>query len=390
MMKDPHRIPGVRAWDTITNPKLRWENNLSRFSEAVFPVAHKPKFHLSSDERFFCIGSCFARNVEEHLIFNGLKVLSRRISIPKTEWSGRPNGITNKFTSASILNEIEWLDHSAKFGAEFFVEGSGGWLDLQLSPGARPVTLARAIERRRYMTEEYFARIHQADVIVITLGLDEVWVDQRSGLRLNGPPPPPTVRQNPAQYVVEITNYEQNLQALEAMHRKLGDLRPGLRYVITVSPVAMDVSFSGLDPAIATTRAKSLLRTVAQHFADAHDDVDYFPSYEMVNFSARSVAYAQDCRHVTDRAVSAVIGYFIESYLKRASSSPVGFTELGYLEANPDVDEAVRSGALESGFEHWIAHGRREGRRLTPESGPTPLMVRAGAVGPPQANSEDA
>ncbi len=383
MITDVLRIPGMLAWETVaTNPKLRWENNLSRFSEAVFPVAHKPKFCLSPDERFFCLGSCFARNLEEHLIFNGLKVLSRRICIPKTEWPARPNGITNKFTTASIVNEIEWLARPVNFGADFFIENAGGWSDLQLSPGARPVILDRAIERRRYLTEEYFARIHQAEVIVITLGLDEVWLDQRSGLRLNAPPPLKTVRQDPARYVVEITNYEQNLQALETMHQTLGMLRPGLRYVITVSPMPMDVSFSGLDPAVATTRAKSLLRTVAQHFADAHDDVDYFPSYEIVNFSSRSVAYAPDCRHVTDRAVSSIIGYFMESYMKCASSSPAGFTELGYLEANPDVDEAVRSGVLESGFEHWIAHGRREGRRLTPENGPTDLMIAAGAVNP--------
>jgi hypothetical protein len=380
-MEDGYRIPGQTAWETAaTNPKLRWENDLSRFSEAVFTIAHKPKFCLSGDERFFCLGSCFARNLEEHLIFNGLKVLSRRICIPKTEWPFRPNGITNKFTTASIVNEIKWLERPVKLGPDFFVENSGGWSDLQLSPGAGPVTLDRAIERRRYLTEEYFARIHQSDIIVVTLGLDEVWMDQRTGLRLNAPPPLKAVRQDPARYVVEITNYEQNLQALEAMHRTLGRLRPGLRYVITVSPVPMDLSFLGLDPAVATTRAKSLLRTVAQHFADTHDDVDYFPSYEIVNFTSRSVAYAPDCRHVTDRVVSSVIGNFMESYMNRTSSSPPGFTELGYLEANPDVDEAVRKGALESGFEHWITHGRREGRRLTPENGPTAMMIAGGAV----------
>ncbi len=380
-MIEGYRIPGVTAWETVAaNPRLRWENDLARFSEAVFPIAHRPKFSLAPEQRFFCLGSCFARNLEEHLIFNGLNVLSRRICIPKTEWPARPNGITNKFTTASIVNEIDWLVHPARFGEDFFIPSSSGWIDLQLSPGARPVTLARAIERRCYLTEEYFARIRQADVIVITLGLDEVWLDQRSGLRLNAPPPLKTVRQNPGQYVVEITNYEQNLDALESMHRTLGIFRPGLSYVITVSPMPMELSFSGLDPAVASTRAKSMLRTVAQHFADAHDDVDYFPSYEMVNFSPRSIAYAPDCRHVTDRAVSSVIGHFIESYMGRASNSPAGFTELGYLEANPDVDEAVRSGVLESGFEHWIAHGRQEGRRLTPESGPTPLMIAAGAV----------
>src|SRR5258708_7961446 len=103
----PNLISGLLAWETVVrNPELRWENDLSRFLEAAVPVLHQPKFSISSNERFFCIGSCFARNVEEHLIYNGVQVLSKRICIPKQEWGSRPNGIVNKFTTASIINEI--------------------------------------------------------------------------------------------------------------------------------------------------------------------------------------------------------------------------------------------------------------------------------------------
>ena len=163
------------------------------------------------------------------------------------------------------------------------------------------------------------------------------------------------------------------------MHTLLAVLRPGLRYVITVSPVPIGVSFSGVDPAIATIRAKSMLRTAAQQFADAHDEVDYFPSYEMITFSPRPTAYAVDCRHVRNCAVNSVVGFFMETYLHQSSSSAPEFTELGYLEANPDVDEAVRSGELESGYEHWMKWGKKEGRPLMPQSGPSALMIQAGA-----------
>lgn len=38
-----------------------------------------------------------------------------------------------------------------------------------------------------------------------------------------------------------------------------------------------------------------------------------------------------------------------------------------YLAANPDVAEALREGRIRSAFEHYIFHGRAEGRKLAPE-----------------------
>ncbi len=70
---------------------------------------------------------------------------------------------------------------------------------------------------------------------------------------------------------------------------------------------------------------------------------------------------------------------FFRLYLK-SEIEPVLFTELGYLAANPDVEDAVRLENFSSGFEHWQLHGKAEGRLLTPEGGPTELMIAAGAV----------
>jgi SAM-dependent methyltransferase len=39
------------------------------------------------------------------------------------------------------------------------------------------------------------------------------------------------------------------------------------------------------------------------------------------------------------------------------------FDETGYLLANPDVATAVRNGSLKSGWQHFLQHGRIEGRR---------------------------
>jgi glycosyltransferase involved in cell wall biosynthesis len=41
------------------------------------------------------------------------------------------------------------------------------------------------------------------------------------------------------------------------------------------------------------------------------------------------------------------------------------FDEIAYFEVNPDVEAAVLSGSLSSGYEHWINHGQKEGRLRT-------------------------
>jgi hypothetical protein len=63
----------------------------------------------------------------------------------------------------------------------------------------------------------------------------------------------------------------------------------------------------------------------------------------------------------------------------RCAPVPAPFRELAYLEANLDVEAAVRRAEFGSGFEHWQMHGEREGRPLNPPDGPTPLMIAAGA-----------
>jgi len=45
-------------------------------------------------------------------------------------------------------------------------------------------------------------------------------------------------------------------------------------------------------------------------------------------------------------------------------STPAAFNEQLYLNANPDVVEAIAKGGVSSGLDHWLLYGRAEGRTL--------------------------
>jgi hypothetical protein len=340
---------------------MQWNKSVSRFDEFPVVIDHEPKFTLPADAKIFCIGSCFARNIEEHLIYNGLDVLSRRIISPKSEWAIRPNGIVNKFTTPSMLNEIEWAARPPTVTAEMFSVQAGLFHDLQLTPRAVGVSLERAIERRQYLSREYFSRVFDADAVVITLGLDECWFDSRTQLHLNAAPSYKAVRAEPKRYQVRALSFAQTLSALEAVRGKIMEAKPQARFVVTVSPVPLQTTFIGNDPAVSTMRAKSMLRTVAEVMAQAHDNVAYFPSYEMVMLSPRERAFQWDQIHVTDEVVGGVISRFVRLYLGRERVDD-GFREDDYLYANPDVETLVRAGQYASGYEHWNMVGKGEGR----------------------------
>lgn len=360
-------IDGRSAWSNVARSTAsKWSDVADRFRDEPVLVDHRPGFALPDGARFFCIGSCFARNIEEHLIYRGAEVLSKRVVSPKSEWPARANGFLNKFTTHSMLQELRWLEAPPTDPAAHLSETTDGWRDLHLTPGLPASSLERALERRAWLAEHYFPRIKQADVVLMTLGLNEAWRDLRSGILLNAAPSLWEVRRDPDRYALEITDVGQNIAALEEIRERLKRLNPDMKVVVTVSPVPMGATFSGNDVMVANNLSKSTLRAAVGAFEAVHDDVDYFPSYEIATLSSRSFAYGPDCLHVADRIVSQIMEKFMAAYLgeNHPRLAPDDFTELQYLDANPDVEDLVRSGEIASGFEHWLATGRHEGRAL--------------------------
>jgi GSCFA family protein len=349
------RIAGDQAWvQAGTSKHSRWKQIQPRFQADLMPVKHSPKFKLSPADQFFCLGSCFARNIEEHLIYRDISVLSKAIVCPREEWSARPNGLVNKFTTASMLNELDWISSSPSV-ENLLIEGERGWHDLQLAPPAPPVSLERAIARRRYLQTEYFPRIRRANVVILTLGLIEAWFDTKAGIYLNGAPSSWQTRKHQGRFHFEQLSIDANVHALQQIHARLNELAPGAKIIVTVSPVPLDLTFTNLDVTVANVYSKSVLRAAAEVFASSHDDVDYFPSYEMVVLSRREAAFSdRDFRHVKDDMVNEIVECFVLDYVGPLPRRFPDFIETQYLAENPDVEAAVRQGTLISAYHHWL------------------------------------
>ncbi|MGE5625980.1 MAG: GSCFA domain-containing protein [Bacillota bacterium] len=292
-----------------------------RLRQPRFAAVVKPTFHISKQDKLFAIGSCFARGIESALKARGFQVESAAKDFDRFSTVGDKKvtalGFTNKYTTYSMLNELGWaLDPAARFPEASLVDlDAKRCIDPHINPTLEVVDRAGTLERRRII-REVNARIRECRVVFLTLGLVEVWYDTLAEVHLNTTPTKEMQERFPGRYEFAATNYLQNLDNMERLYALLKQYgHPELQMVVTTSPVPLNATFTGQDIVVANTYSKSTLRAVAQDFAAAHDNVQYFPSYEIVMNSERDMAWEDDLRHVKGPMTNFVMDLFMRNFV---------------------------------------------------------------------------
>jgi hypothetical protein len=313
------------------NPHDRWSSSgeqsaEERIGRRIVVPAGRQSFTAGPGDTFFAIGSCFARNVEERLEGAGAKVSSRRINIRDMgHGSAREGGIFNKYTPVSILQELKWAAGIENYPeAALLEERKDSFYDPYLSSKAGRGNIEQMMARRAEIGQ-YFAQAFDADIVVITLGLIESWVDRETGLSLNEAPTPKLLARAGDRFGFETLDLETCEEAVKetiAILKTHG--KPEQRIVMTVSPVPLGRTFTDQDIIVANMTSKSTLRVVAMRQAEQTEGLDYFPSYEAVVTSDPLLSWQRDRRHVSD----AVVGQIIETFLQRYGVSKKGSDDL--------------------------------------------------------------
>jgi len=280
-----------------------------------------PKFKFSPDDKFYAIGSCFARGIENALA--GRKVIVEsaapefaKLQPAKKELSGL--GFLNKYNTYSILNELRWaLDPNAVFPRDSIVQlNRTTWYDPHTNPTLEFVGFEETLERRALM-QTVTNRIKDCRAVIVTLGLAEVWRDIKADVFVNRTPIPSLIKSDPDRYEFQLSSFAQNWANLEMIHRLLMTYgHSDVHIIVTVSPVPLMNTFSTMDIVVANSWAKSLLRAVSQEWAAVHSNVDYFPSYEIVQNSDRGEMWEDDLRHVKGPGVQHIMDLFLRNYIE--------------------------------------------------------------------------
>jgi hypothetical protein len=149
-----------------------------------------------------------------------------------------------------------------------------------------------------------------ADVVVLTLGLTEVWRIKTSGLHICIGP---KTKADPVWPLVEFhsSTFTENYLNVMTTINRIWATYPQKQIVLTVSPVALGRTHTQNDVVVANMISKSTLRAVVAQVCAERPEIIYWPSYE---FAAREDVYKEDGRHVTDEAVARIIHSFLEAY----------------------------------------------------------------------------
>lgn len=274
-----------------------------------------PKFKIEEGAKVYTIGSCFARNVESMLQERGFNLPVFKEDINQSIYHSVPrfpHTVLNKYNAHSMATEILKVLGKVELPNDGVLHfGDDKWFDPQMSfTKLLPRDLLMETKRK---LDNIGKELIDTDVLVLTLGMTETWVDENTGLVFNNA-------------ITSVASYMKDslaifnstpIQVYEVLKEALLELKKRnskLKVILTVSPVPLTQTFFEHDVISANTYSKAALRVASQMLYDELDFVDYYPSYEMVTHSPRELAWTADQIHVSGRVVTPVINEFVNRY----------------------------------------------------------------------------
>ncbi len=316
------RVDGEEAYQkTFHNKSAKWPSRGARNRIEPFCVPEvTPKDSISKGDKIFTIGSCFARNIELALKEAKFNVPSADVRFPPEElWQGTKlhSGLLNKYTPQSMLNELEYAFNDSYSAKDFLVEGDNNmYFDFQLHSN-QSVSFERGVQRRESIKEQIKDFVTSADVIIVTLGLIEVWWDNKNKVYLNEMPPKKIIEQHKNRFFFEALGPTDVFDSVSKIIELLKiHSKDNAWIMLTVSPIPLARTFRDKDVIEANMYSKSVLRVAAEIESDKSDRVEYFPSYESVMLSNRDELWQDDQIHLEYSAVKKITERVVDKYTK--------------------------------------------------------------------------
>jgi hypothetical protein len=251
---------------------------------------------IGPETRVIAFGSCFASRFAEWLAEHGFNLAfdsSSDQSIVRSPLE----------TPSAVAQQFRW---------------AFGELDSELAFWMTPDrTRVEATEEHRLALRDALV---QADVIIITLGISELWFDTVSGEPIWRIPP----RELQQRYAVKVSSTAESIAALETIHRIRLAHMPDLKILYTVSPQRLRATFRGISPIVANTVSKAILRVAVDEFLRAHPEelnahYFYFPAYELATELLRDWL-SPDNLHIRDKHAALILDVFARFYTTEVAS----------------------------------------------------------------------
>lgn len=325
-LRDTPEQSRVVQWPN--NPAVKARDPASYFDiHEDYCYRHAHRF-ISKSTPIGSAGSCFALRIAHQLQSWGYNYVIEEDDLPEdfpvdrlseTSYRMAPARMGTLFNVPSMRQMVERAFGEASTEPLISRDLAGRVRDPFRTANVQESIEAYEADRRRHDAALNRA-LSRCEVFILTLGLTEAWKFAHSDEFTSVSPwkiDPTLLRRH------EVT-VEENVAELERLWDVYSRHKPGVKLIVSVSPVPLNKTFSQ-DHHVVTANAysKATLRVAAEAFVRNHPtDVFYLPSYEIVTYGARN-PWEPDMRHVSAEAVARVMRLFQKIFLVDQSSLPL-------------------------------------------------------------------
>jgi hypothetical protein len=264
----------------------------------------KPRLDPFDCTRLAAMGSCFARNLARWIYHH--TPIDRH-----SPWETLFNPFVLEAEFRRLFAETDWrrwvFHERGKSNNTQLRDPWRTWLVEQ--------TLSELAQANDTVDRQAQAHLANASCMLITLGLAEVWSPREDRSIVVNRVPQASLPGEEDRWVSRLASVDEVIRSLIASIDTLRKhVSSELPVILTVSPVPLRYTASGLSVQEANTISKATLICAAHAICSERERVTYFPSYEIVNSLAFCGfdTWQSDGRHVTVRVVDRVARTFLD------------------------------------------------------------------------------
>jgi hypothetical protein len=315
-------LPPTSYWRTgvVDSPRVF----LDGFSASAHPV-------IGKQTRVATAGSCFAQHISRVLNSKGLNYYVAETAppeMPGDEAQRRHYGVFsarygNVYTARQLLQLVQRAFGRFQPAQDVWESKDEGFLDPFRPNLAETFTDRESVLRSR---DEHLAAVRtmftSLDVMVFTLGLTESWINLGDGATYPVAPGVVSRHEDYKQYAFKNFSLDEIVEDMSGFLGLLAAVNPKAQVILTVSPVPLVATYEPEHVLSATTYSKSVLRTAARQLARTYDNVQYFPSYEIITGQpTKGRYYETDLRSIKPEGVEHVMDVFLAHMVNVTSSA---------------------------------------------------------------------
>lgn len=304
-------------------PDFQFHNRIIReTAPSSFDPIVSTKFLISESDNVMTVGSCFAQHLSRWLLTNTANMFVNE----EDEFGGGiffSGNYGNVYSALQLLQLFDRAFGSYETSNEVATDNRGRYFDP-----IRPSIMPRGLASKELVLSSrsaHLAKVRQlflnADVLVFTLGLTEMWIRQSDNAALPSAPGVIAGEFDSKLTTFHNATYEDVYESLNTFVQNLEKVNPNCRVLLSVSPVPLAATFETKHVAVASMASKAILRASAQKIVDQYSNVDYFPSFEIFYTPGIGDYYfSEDLRHVEQAGVEHAMRLFKTHYLDGGDS----------------------------------------------------------------------